>query len=141
MSFTISSVSPDTIASDGGHEITVTGAFEAGHRYEVYMGDLGTIDDPICYSGKPGQAGIVYPKASTLGGSLNTLIVYSPRVNPDTTAYSIVVMDYDTMEAHLLTEVITAVPRHYFTSVYAMRRTWSPDFKTGPRIIDNEKPT
>lgn len=141
MAFSISSVSPDTVSNDGGHELVVTGVFEAGSRYRVHMGDLGTTGDPACQSGIAGQGSIVYPKAATPGGTLDTLTVYTPKVADDTTPYNIVVIDYDTSEAHLLSGVITAVKKQFFTSTYSMKHMQPPNYKTGPRTIDQEEPT
>ena len=140
MTFSISSVSPDTILSDGGHTITVTGLFEAGHQYQVYMGDLGTIYDHVCYSGIPGQKNTVSPTPSEIGGSLDTLTIYSPMVTPDSSAYSIVVIDVSTLEVHLLSDVITAVKKQFFSTVYSMKRLYNPKYYVGPRTIELEKP-
>lgn len=140
MSFTIASVSPSQVLSDGGHEIVIVGAYEAGHRYRVHLGDLGSTGDPACYSGIPGQGNIVYPKASVLGGSLDTLTVYSPRVNSSDSAYSITVMDYDTAEAHILSSSVTAEKNQYFTTVYAMKHVQNPKYYLGARDIELEVP-
>jgi len=141
MAFSISSVSPGQILADGGHAIVVTGSFEAGHQYRGHMCDLGTTDDPACYSGKPGDGNIVSPTPSEVGGSLDTLTVYSPRVTPDSSAYDIVVIDVDTYEVHLLSGVIEAVKKQFFSTVYSMKRLYAPKFYVGPRTIDLEEPT
>lgn len=141
MAFTIASVTPDSLFSDGGHQIVVTGAFEEGHRYRVHLGDLGTTGDPACYSGIPDQANLVYPRASIAGGTPDTLTVYSAKVNPDVTPYNITVIDYDTLEAHVLSAVITAVKNQFFTTVYASKHVQPPHYKVGPRNIEQEEST
>ena len=141
MTFSIASVTPDSILSDGGRELRVTGVFEAGHEYRVYMGDLGTSGDPPCYSGVSSQGYSVKPRSSVAGGSLDLLVVFSARTNPNVTAYSIVAIDEDTLEAHLLSGVITAVKKQFFTSVYSTKSMYHPKYKTGPRNIESEEPT
>ena len=142
MTFSIASVTPDSLLSDGGHEIVVTGVFEEGHRYRVHLGDLGTIGDPACYSGIPGQANLVYPRSSVAGGILDTLTVYSPRVNYNlVTPYDITVIDYDTSEVHALSEVITALRNQFFTTVFSTRSLQPPYYKVGPRSLELEEPT
>lgn len=141
MGFTITSVSPDTVFSDGGREIVVTGVFEKGHRYRVHLGDLGTIGDPPCYSGVTGQGYFAYPKASVAGGAFDTLTVYSPKVVPGLAAYNITVQDYDTLEAHMLSGVVSAVKNQFYTTVYSERKVQPPRYATGPRGIERERPT
>lgn len=141
MSFTISSVSPDSILSDGGHQLTVTGVFEKGHQYRVYLGDVGGLEDPVCYSGIPGQGYFINPKQSVAGGAFDTLLAYSPRVNSSETAYSITVQDAGTLEDHVLLNVVLTVKNQFFTTVYSERKMQPPHYKTGPRSIDKERPT
>jgi hypothetical protein len=141
MTFTISSVTPSSVLSDGGRKLEITGVFEAGHRYSVHIGELGHTGDPRCVSGIPSEANFVYPKKSTVGSVLDLITVYTPRINPDSTAYCITVIDYDTSEAHMLNSVVTAVKNQYFTTVYAERSLQPPHYKTGPRSINIETPT
>lgn len=141
MSFTLISVTPDTIFSDGGRMLTVMGIFEKGHRYKAYLGDTGTVIDPECYSGIPGQGNLVYPKTSILGGIYDKLVVYSPKVKYNMTSYSLTVLDYDTLEAQFLDSVVTTVKNQFWTSVYTTRRLYPPDLFVGPKDISKEKPT
>ena len=140
MAFSISSVAPDKILSDGGHQLVITGVFEKGFLYRVHLGDLGTTGDPACYSGKPGQANLVYPTSSDGGTTFDTLTVYSPKVTPNATPYDITVINYTTLEVHVLSGVVTALKNQFFTSVYAVRHLPPPHYKTGPRNIDLEEP-
>jgi len=141
MAFSLTSISPDTVLSDGGREIIITGVFEEGHSYKVFMGDLGTVGDPGCCSGIPGQGYLIYPSPPVLGGAFTRLVVYSPKVNPSVTPYTITVIDYNTLEAHTLSAVITACKNQYFTTVYSMKRLFPPHYKTGSRSIELEDPT
>jgi hypothetical protein len=141
MPFSITSVTPTEIPSDGGHKLEIIGSFEAGHRYHVHIGDTGTSDDPICHSGIAGQAGIVFPRKSITGGDLDLLTVYSPRTTPGAAPYDISVLDPDTPELNILTSAVTVVKRQFFTTVYSVRKLFSPIFKVGPRSINSEEPT
>lgn len=140
MSFTLVSVAPNSIFSDGGRMLVVTGIFEKGHRYKVYLGDTGTVIDPECYSGIPGQGNLVFPRPSLLGGIYDTLVAYSPKVVANPIPYSITVLDYDTLEAQFLGSVVTTIKPQFFTSVYATRRLYPPDLFVGPKDVSREKP-
>lgn len=141
MTFSITSVSPSKILADGGREIVVTGVFEVGHRYRVHIGDLGTIDDPICYSGISDQGTVVYPKDSDGDGIFDQITAYSPLMNPGSSAYSVVVIDVDTLEAHVLSGLLTVLKKQFYTTVYATKNMQHPDYYLGPKRIDLEKPT
>jgi len=136
MPFTLTSVSPATVSSAGGSLLTITGTFEIGNQYNVYCGDAGTADDPPCYSGIRDQGNVVYPFNST------TLRCYSPYVNPSSgAAYDVLVVNIDTTEAHILSSVVTAAKKQFYTSVYGLRKVLAPRYNTGPRTIDYENPT
>ena len=132
MAFTLASISPESIACDGGRLLTITGSFEITHRYRVHVGDVETTADPICYSGVRGQASTVYPSSAT------TIKVYTPLLVPSDTDYSILVVDLDTLEAHALSEVLTVLEKQFYSLVYAYRKVLHPDYKVGPRNIGLE---
>lgn len=139
MTFSISAISPTEILSDGGHKLEITGVFEAGHAYQVHIGDLGSISDPVCHSGIPGQAGVVVPSKATLESTdLDLLTVYSPRLTPSTDPYSVFVLDVGTAAAQVLSDAITAAKYQYFTTVYATRKIQHPKYKVGSRNIELE---
>jgi hypothetical protein len=140
MAFSVSAASPDQIFNDGGHKITVTGVFEAGHRYVVHLGDLGTPGDPPCHSGVAGQGYLTYPKRSTAGGDFDTLYAYSPKVTSNTTPYAVTVQDFDTSEAHSVGGVIEAVKKQFHLVTYSLRKQ-PPHYAAGPRRIELEEPT
>lgn len=141
MAFTLSTASPNNLLCDGGHEITITGLFEEGHYYKVYLGDLGTIDDPPCYSGIPGQGYLISPKKSIAGGIFDTLTVYNPKMLPSVTPYKITVIDYGTLEVHVLSNVITVHKKQFFTTVYNVKRLQPPHYYVGARTIELENGT
>lgn len=141
MTFSLTSQTPTVISSDGGREIVITGVFEAGHRYQVHIGDLGSNADPVCHSGIAGQSSIVYPRRFIAGGVLDTITAYSPKMNAGAVPYSIFVLDPDSLEAHVLSGSITVVKRQFFTTVYAIRHMQPPKYDVGPRRIDLEPST
>lgn len=133
MAFAITAISPESIPQDGGRLLTITGAFEIAHRYRVHVGDAETTVDPICYSGVRGQASTVYPASAT------TLRVRTPLLVPGGSAYSVLVVDLDTLEAHVLEGVLTVLKKQFYSLVYAYRKELHGDYKVGPRSIGLEE--
>lgn len=132
MAFSLSSVAPTTVWEDGGHQIDLAGSFELDHPYKVHVGPNGSAADPACHSGKAGQSTILYPLGSGI------LRGYTPVIPPGGT-YTITVVNQDTAEQHQLATALTVVHRQYWTSVYSLRRMFSPWVRTGPRKIDVEE--
>lgn len=133
MSFSLTSVSPDRISEDGGHEIVISGIFEIGHRYLAFIGDVGgTLDHP-CYSGKPGQRNYLYLQAD------GTLKCYTPRLPPGMTL-SITVKDGDSAESHKLESSITTTYQDFHTTVFKIRKVLPVFYKTGARDIEQIGP-
>jgi len=136
MAFSLTSVSPSTISCEGGKLLTITGTFVTTHRYCVYVGETETTADPVCYSGVVGQGSVIYPTNAT------TLKVYLPYLVDAVASgnlYSVLVVDIDTLETHLLSEVIAAAPKQFYSLVYAYRKVMHEDFKVGPRGIALEE--
>jgi len=128
MAFFVTAIDPAIFPEDGGHEIRVSGSFEDGHRYQVYIGELGSTSDLACYSGKPGQGNVIYPWTTGI------LRCYSPVLAPDRTV-SVTVQDLDTAEEHTLVDAGTTVFRHYKSLVFTLRKVLPIFYKTGPRDI------
>ena len=141
MAFTLTSVSPAEISADGGTEIEVTGAFERGHSYYIYIGDTATVYDPVCHSGVAGQGALVYQANGTALAAPTILRAYTPQMVPSAADYTVLVIDANTIESHTLVSSITAMPKNYFTTVYGMRNVQPPHYKTGPKKIEFETPT
>ncbi len=141
MPFSISSVSPSEILGNVGQEIEITGTFEDGHRYYAYIGDTGTIYDPRCLSGIPGEANVLRPRLGTATTPPTLLRAFTPALEPSGASYDLVVMDIDTLEAHVLSGVLDVSGRQFFTTVYAVRKILPPHWKAGPRKIEEEQPT
>lgn len=131
MAFSLTSIDPTIIPADGGYLLEISGTFVMGHRYRVYVGDTGSIADPICYSGVRGQANDVYPV------NVSLLRAYSPRMASDASAYTVLVIDVDTLEAHILASALTADKPQFYSTVFAVRAVQPPHYKTGPRSIDS----
>lgn len=129
MAFSLTSIDPAVFPEDGGHEIQISGAFEDGHRYNVYIGELGSPLDLACYSGKPSQGNVIYPWTSGI------LRVYSPVLTPDRIV-SVTVVDWDALEGHILSNVGTTVFRSYKSLTYALRKVLPIFYKTGARSVE-----
>jgi hypothetical protein len=134
MAFSLTSISPQKASCEGGVTLTITGTFELTHRYRVHIGNSETTGDPICYSGIAGQGNVVYPTNAT------TLIVYTPLLVSSATPYSVLVVDLDTTEIHVLLNSFTALKKQFYSLVYRYRKNMHPDYKVGPRNIELEAP-
>lgn len=135
MSFSLDSVSPNVITCKGGSVLNILGAFELGHSYRVFIGPIGSSLDPVCYSGVPMQGSVIKPIATTF------IRAYTPVMFPSDPTYSVAVLDLDTLEAHLLENIITVTKADFQSLVYELRKPLPPNYYTGPRSIDLEKPT
>jgi hypothetical protein len=129
MAFSLSSVSPTTLAENGGFEVVISGSFESGHRYQAFIGDMGTTGDYPCYSGIPEQGNYLYKKAD------GTLVCYSPILQPEI-LQTLTVKDADTAETHQLVDAITVVYSTYYSSVFNLRQVLPKYYKTGSRNIE-----
>lgn len=132
MAFSLTAADPVLIAEDGGHEIQISGSFEAKNRYKVHIGSNASSADPTCHSGKVGQGDIIYPWTSGI------LRCYMPVVAPGG-PYTITVVNQDTAEEHQLVDEVTVTGRQFYTSVYDLRKVLPQFYRTGPRRIDLEK--
>lgn len=133
MALALTAVTPDTIAHDGGHRLTLAGTFAVGHRFRVHIGPTGTIADDACHSGVPGQGSVCYSRVEA------ELVVYSPAV-PAYSGQHILVHDLDTAETKLLSHGLDVVPANYYLTAFAVRSVLPPHWKTGPRSLDRLPP-
>ncbi len=129
MAFTIASVDVEKVSEEGGQEIVVTGVFESGGEYEVYIGPLGNDSDPVCHSGKAGQGASVYPV------ELITLRCYTPLLEPGTTV-DVTVTNIGTAETHTLAAELDVTYRQFESTVFALRKVFPHFYKMGARDID-----
>jgi hypothetical protein len=131
MAFSLTAASPTTIPEDGGREIQIQGSFEMENAYKVHIGPNGSSADEACHSGKAGQGAIVYPWTAGI------LRCYAPVLVPGG-PYTITVVNQGTAEQQQLVGELTAAERHFWTSVYDLRKVLPTFYKTGPRKIDQE---
>jgi hypothetical protein len=135
VALTLTSVTPNTISTLGGHLLKIEGTFTIGHRYQVFIGDIGSTVDPACYSGVPGQGSAIYPVTSAV------LLAYSPAMAPSDPTYKIGVVDLDGPEAALMPAAITVLKKQFYTAVYGLRKPLPPTWGLGPRSVEQEPPT
>jgi len=136
MAFVLDSINKERVSEDGGHELLVSGTFEAGHTYYVYIGDFKTSSDAICYSGVSDQGNVIIPEVN------NTLYAYTPLLTTTgTTPYSVTVIDVSTAESHTLTDSIYIDKKQFLSKIYLYRKMLSPKYIYGPNNIKEEVPT
>lgn len=133
MAFTLTSVNVPTVLENGGHPIELTGVFELGNPYVVYIGQSASILDHPCHSGNTDQGNSVYPYDAT------TIKCYTPRLFPNI-AYAITVQDTLSLQTKTIYDVITAIYRQYYSTVFSIRKLYPHFYKTGHRRIDNVPP-
>jgi hypothetical protein len=126
MAFSVAAASPTEIAGDGGKKVTLEGTFELGNPYTVYFGT--SVNAPAAYSGVPGQKATVYPDAE------GDLVLYSPPLAAG--VHSMLVVNTDTSEEHVLPGAITVRAEQFFTEVFCYRKLMPSLYRTGPRAID-----
>ncbi len=131
MSFSLSSVTPDTIFEDGGYLLEITGTFILDHEYYVHVGSNSSTADPKCYSGKPEYGFSIYPI------SVTKLKCFSPVIVPGGT-YAITVVDQGTAGEHQLIMALTVTDRNFYNSVYDLRNLLPRFYRTGQRSMETE---
>jgi len=131
MAFSISSVNRERVPENGGHEIQISGAFEIGKSYGVYIGNAESSADYACYSGIPERGNSVVP------WSANLLRCYTPRL-PAGQLLSVTVVDLESLETHALSDVVTVDYRGFHSKVFSLRSVVPPLYAPGPRAIGEE---
>jgi len=129
MTLALDSVDLTTVARDGGYRIVLSGTFELDKPHRVHIGSAGDSSDPLCFSGKPGQAYNAKPFSET------ELKPYTPRMEIGG-PYTITVIRGDTLETDQLVDAITAVPEDYKTTVFDLRKVFPPHYFMGPRSME-----
>jgi len=123
---TITSVSPQIFAGNGGYKIVLTGTFELDTPYRVHVGPVGDATDPACYAGT-GLANDATSKDGT------TLTVYLPEMAPGG-VYPVFVMERDAPATNgSLVDAVIAVNRDYSTSLWQMKSLFAPNRVMGSR--------
>jgi hypothetical protein len=128
---TIYALSRDHVDADGGQTLIIEGEFalDAGMPMRVHVGATGTVADPLCVSGVAGQGVTLYPV------SPRRLRCFFPVLTPGG-PYDVYVRRTDMSRAILLADVITVLPRMYYSSVFGIRTVLPPFYKTGARNMD-----
>lgn len=135
MAFSITEVDKTEVFEDGGRKIIISGTFESGVSYNVYIGDHRDSTDAICYSGIPDQGNEIYPELNS------TLIAYTPLLLPSGEfPYSVTVINTSTSETQTLIDILYVRLKQYFNRVYKYRSMLNPKYKSGPKAIDLEEP-
>ena len=129
MAHTVSAIDISEVLEHGGYEINITGVYELGHTYRIYIGPTGTTADLQAHSGVAGQSTIIIPD------TLTNLRAYTPRIAPGV-AHDVLVEDVATLGTDILAGVLTGRGKDHGSTVFAMRKLLPPFYKTGPRSID-----
>lgn len=133
MSFSVISINVSEVFNNGGWELIITGVFEQGHSYKVYIGDYKTSADAVCYSGVLDQGNIIYPELN------NTLYSYTPLLNvTDSNPYSVTIIDIGTLESHTLVDCLYVRNKQYNSKVYFYKKCLIPNYKLGSFEVSEE---
>lgn len=133
MAMGISAISPAVVLENGGHKIEVTGTFNLGHEYMIYLGTKSGIFDHACYSGVPGQGNVIRPYTTT------ALVAYTPRLYLGSGQH-VTVRDLTVPEIETLAAALTVCYEWFSSAVFSIRKLLPNFYKTGPRDIDQVAP-
>ena len=129
MAVSITSISLSEVPLDGGYLLELTGTFELATLHEVHVGPAGDVTDPICYSGKPGQANQAFPLSTT------KLRVYTPELalGDDQDVF---IKQVSSALTDSLADVLNVVKQDHQTRVFDLRRILPPNYRLGPRNME-----
>ena len=127
---TIDSLSRIDADGAGGQLLDVVGDFagEFGKAYQIHIGPAGDYTDTACFSGIIGSPRILYPMNDV------RLRGYLPPLTEG--VYNVYVRRVDMTRATLLSGVMSVRPPMFYTSVFDLRMSLPPYYKTGPRNIE-----
>lgn len=117
------------VGGAGGTLLRIHGDFagSAGKLFRAYIGPTASVYDTPCYSGRPGRAFLVSPKATYLD-------VYTPDLAPG--LYSFYARQTDGQAVIKITKGIPVLPRQYGTRTWSFRSVFPPTLDPGPRRAD-----
>ena len=124
---------PQVVDNEGGMLVQTTRAGLPNGTYNVYLGPLGTTEDPICYSGVAGQGNVVIVRRN-----LERFTVPVPPL-PTGGPYAFTLVNTVTGDTYNLEPSITVVRRQFRSLRYTVRRRLPRDFEMGPRRTDFEE--
>lgn len=130
MAHTVTAIDRTEVLEHGGYELNITGTFERGHTYRVYIGPTGTVTDEQAHSGVAGQKTVIIPY------SLVQLRVYTPRVAPGV-IHDVLVEDIATLGTDVVAASLTGRARDYGSKVFKIRKLYPPFYRSGPRSIES----
>jgi hypothetical protein len=122
---------PDVIPKDGGAEVIVEGPMQNG-TIRVHFGPLGTIQDPLCYSGIPGQGSTIEVASSSftfrappapVGGPYALFIERLTGGGPAT---------------QVIEDLITVIPHDFKSGTLRLRQTLPRTWLLGYTSVDLE---
>lgn len=119
-----------TIYKDGGYSLegTIGGAGLPDGEYNVFVGPLGTIADPICYSGISGEGSTV----EVLNNAFSCISPILPIGGP----YPFTFVNLDTQAVDVTAPALTAVAHPVRSLVLAYRGLLPRNWITGYRNLD-----
>lgn len=124
----INTLSATEVEARGGEELILFGVFPVGQVVEVWVGPLGTVEDPQAYSGVPGQGNIYRPRRP------DQLRIFLPRLPPGVHR----IHAESAGDSFTLVNAITVRPKQFRSNVYGLRKVLPPKWKIGPRRVEDE---
>jgi hypothetical protein len=128
MALILTSASPAEVEDRAGIEMTLLGTFPVGIETHIYVGVLGTNQDPPAYPGIPGQGYTFYPTRA------DRLKIYLPRLTLGVQIVTALSLDGN----DTLTNAFTVRPRQFRTSVFSLKSILPSRWKLGPRNLEIE---
>ncbi len=125
------SLDESTVANDGGTKISATGISLPDGDYEIRVGPLGSILDPVCFGGVKNPS---RPNVQLLSGAMQFI---SPPIGIGG-PYQITFKNLDTLTVNTSAPVLTVVAHDFASRVLSLRRLFPPKWKAGTRRPDFE---
>lgn len=128
----------DFAPKEGGGPFTIlaTGLAEGG--YEVFLGPLGSDDDPQVYNGIPGSGGTILEFVETSVSGQVSAVGYLPPL-PVGGPYNFTMVPEGGGGPILAGQAVTVVPSSFRSQTMMLRRILPPWYKTGVRNPDQER--
>lgn len=127
--FRLESMTPGAVHGDGGYPLDLFGEFLVGVPLTVHVGLVGSTNDPLCYSGIPGQGYTIYAT------SAQRIRAYTPQLIPG--LYNVTVSTG--VQSATLSQAVRVHPPEVRLGTLALRQVLPPFWKTGPRNLEHLK--
>jgi len=125
-------VVPPTVQNDGGHAVAFTLDPGVTGDYNVFVGPLGTDEDPQCISGIEGQGSII----SLIDGIGTAYTPILPVSVSGPYAFTFVRVSGQDTETFMTDVLLTVTPRDFKSCAISMRRYLTPWLGDGIRSTD-----